>query len=117
MNSFNNEADDKGVAEDEYSQLLPFEYKCRQVNGIHETNLFVIQTKLVTSGYFNQAIRELCITNMHQIRKFKDRKVTHKELRLNLAYCNRPPADFSRLKGKHFSTSAKMGGKIGKTER
>lgn len=78
---------------------------------------------------------ELCITNMHQIRKFKNGKVAHKELRLNLAYSlcqplldmriggnhrvslpgpGRPPADLSRLKGKHFSTGAKKGGKRGR---
>ena len=61
---------------------------------------------------------------MHQIRKFKDGKVTHKEQRLNLAYSlcqplldmriggnhrvslpgpGQLPADLSRPKGKHFS--------------
>ena len=40
--------------------------------------------------------------------------MTHKELRLNLAYSDRPPADLSRLKGKHFSNSAKIGGKRGR---
>ena len=89
----------------------------------------------MTSGYFNEAIRELCITNMHQIRKFKDGKMTHKELRLYLAYslCQPlldlkiggnhrvslpgpgcPPADLLRLKRKYFSTGAKMGGKRGR---
>jgi hypothetical protein len=78
---------------------------------------------------------EMCITNVYQIRKFKDSKVVHKQLRLSLAYSlcqplldlrvgggprsslpgpGRPPADLSRLKGKHFATGAKKGGKRGR---
>ena len=78
---------------------------------------------------------ELCITNVHQIRKFKDIKAVHKELRINMAYglCQplldlrvggnprsslpgpgRPSADLPRLKGKHFATGARKGGKRGR---
>ena len=74
---------------------------------------------------------ELCITNVHQIRKFKDNSAAHKDLRISLAYslcqplldmraagnrrCScpgpgRPPADLSWLKGKHFASGAKKGG-------
>ena len=78
---------------------------------------------------------ELCITNVHQIRKFTDNKAVHKELRIQLAHClcqpllgmrlggnprsslpgpGRPSADLQRLKGKHFASGAKKGGKRGR---
>ena len=60
--------------------------------------------------------------------KLKDNKAVNKELRIKLAYClcqplltcaaslpgpDRPPADLSRLKGKHFASGDKKGGKRG----
>ena len=77
----------------------------------------------------------MCITNVHQIRKFRDNSAAHKDLRISLAYslcqplldmraggnrrCScpgpgRPPADLSLLKGKHFASGAKKGGKRGR---
>ena len=61
--------------------------------------------------------------------KLKDNKAVNKELWIKLAYClcqpllmcvaslpgpDRPPADLSRLKGKHFASGAKKGGKRGR---
>ena len=78
---------------------------------------------------------ELCITSVHQIRKFKDNPVAHKNLRISLAcsLCGpmldmraarncrsscpgpgRPPADLSRLKRKNCASGAKKGGKRGR---
>ena len=77
---------------------------------------------------------ELCITNVHQIRKFADNKAVHKKLRIKLHClcqplldmrlgCNprsllpgpgRPSADLQWLKGKHFASGSKKGGKRGR---
>ena len=78
---------------------------------------------------------ELCITNMQQIRKFKDHSAAHKSLRISLAYSlcqplldmrvagnprtscpgpGLPSTDLSRLKGKHFASGSKKGAKRGR---